>query len=127
MKKNNIIVSESDIDAEIKKIEEQVAGQGGGTLEEALTAQGMSMDVLRSQIATQKGLEILLADKITPTDEEIDTAIKSAMDSIPEGMTPDELKTAVVEQLKQQKFQLEAEAWVSNLTTNADIKYYVNY
>lgn len=126
LKKSNITVSESDIDAEIKKIEEQVAGQGG-TLEEALETQGMTMDILREQIATQKGLEALLADKIVVTDSEIESALKSAEGSAPEGMTPDELKSAITEQLKQQKFQAEAQAWVASLSTNADIKYFVTY
>lgn len=126
LQKNNIVVSDADIDAEIKKIEEQVASQGG-TLEEALTAQGMSMDVLRTQIATQKGLEQLLSDKITISDEELATASKSAEGSAPEGMTSDELKTAITEQLKQQKFQGEAQKWIADITANADIEYFVTY
>ncbi len=126
LKKNTIVVSEADIDAEIEKIEEQVASQGG-TLEEALTAQGMSMEILRTQIKTQKGLEQLLADKVTVTDEELATALESAKGSAPAGMTDEELKTAIIEQLKQQKFQEEAQKWVAELTTNADIKYFVTY
>lgn len=126
LQKNNIIVSDADIDTEIKKLEEQVASQGG-TLEEALTAQGMSMEILRTQIKTQKGLEQLLADKVMVTDEELATAMESAKGSAPDGMTDEELKTAIVEQLKQQKFQGEAQKWVAELTTNADIKYFVTY
>lgn len=126
LKKNDIVVSDTDIDTEIKKIEEQVASQGG-TLEDALTMQGMSMEILRTQIKTQKGLELLLADKVAVTDEEFATALESAKDSAPAGMTDEELKTAITEQLKQQKFQEEAQKWVAELTTNADIKYFVTY
>lgn len=126
LQKNNIVVSDADIDAEIKKIEEQVASQGG-TLEGALATQGMSMDILRTQIRTQKGLETLLADKVTLTDEELQSALKSAEGSAPEGMTSDELKTAITEQLKQQKFQGEAQKWIADITANADIKYFVTY
>lgn len=126
LQKNNIIVSDADIDTEIKKLEEQVASQGG-TLEEALTAQGMSMEILLTQIKTQKGLERLLADKVTVTDEELATALESAKGSAPAGMTDEELRTAITEQLKQQKFQGEAQKWVAELTTNADIKYFVTY
>lgn len=126
LQKNNIIVSDADIDTEIKKLEEQVASQGG-TLEEALTAQGMSMEILRTQIKTQKGLEQLLADKVMVSDAELATAMESAKGSAPDGMTDEELKTAIVEQLKQQKFQGEAQKWVAELTTNADIKYFVTY
>lgn len=126
LKKNTIVVSDTDIDTEIKKLEEQVASQGG-TLEEALAAQGMSMEILRTQIKTQKGLEQLLADKVTVTDEELATALESAKGSAPAGMTDEELKTAIIEQLKQQKFQGEAQKWVAELTTNADIKYFVTY
>ncbi len=126
LKKNTIVVSDADIDAEIEKLEEQVASQGG-TLEEALAAQGMSMEILRTQIKTQKGLEQLLADKVTVTDEELATATESAKGSAPAGMTDEELRTAITEQLKQQKFQGEAQKWVAELTTNADIKYFVTY
>ena len=126
LKKNTIVVSDTDIDTEIKKLEEQVASQGG-TLEEALAAQGMSMEILRTQIKTQKGLEQLLADKVTVTDEELATALESAKGSAPAGMTDEELRTAITEQLKQQKFQGEAQKWVAELTTNADIKYFVTY
>lgn len=126
LQKNNITVSDADIDTEIKKLEEQVASQGG-TLEEALAAQGMSMEILRTQIKTQKGLEQLLADKVTVTDEELATATESAKGSAPAGMTDEELRTAITEQLKQQKFQGEAQKWVAELTTNADIKYFVTY
>lgn len=126
LQKNNIIVSDADIDTEIKKLEEQVASQGG-TLEEALTAQGMSMEILRTQIKTQKGLEQLLADKVMVSDAELATAMESAKGSAPDGMTDEELKTAITEQLKQQKFQAEAQTWVSSLTASADIKYFVTY
>lgn len=126
LKKNTIVVSDADIDAEIEKLEEQVASQGG-TLEEALAAQGMSMEILRTQIKTQKGLEQLLADKVTVTDEELATATESAKGSASAGMTDEELRTAITEQLKQQKFQGEAQKWVAELTTNADIKYFVTY
>ena len=126
LKKNTIVVSDTDIDTEIKKLEEQVASQGG-TLEEALAAQGMSMEILRTQIKTQKGLEQLLADKVTVTDEELATATESAKGSASAGMTDEELRTAITEQLKQQKFQGEAQKWVAELTTNADIKYFVTY
>ena len=87
----------------------------------------MTMDILREQISSRKGLEKLLADKIVVTDAELESAIKSAEGSAPEGMTPDELKSVITEQLKQQKFQAEAQTWVASLTSNADIKYFVTY
>lgn len=126
LNKQKITVSTEEVDAEIKKIEAQVASQGG-TLEMALAQQKMTRDKLVEQITIQKKLEKLLIDKVTVTDAEIDAHIKDSKETLPQGMKMDAFRKQVGEEVKQQKFQREAQAWVSNLTTNAKIKYYKNY
>lgn len=124
--KQGVNVPQEEIDQEIRNIEEQVASQGG-TLADALAEQGMTEETLRRQIFIQKGLEKLLADKIAVSDEEIDAYIADNKITPSEGTTLEDAKAQVGEQLKQQKFQREAQQWASDLTANAKIKYYVNY
>lgn len=124
--KQKITVTQEEIDGEIKKIEVQVMAQGG-TLEMALSQQGLTEEKLREQITLQKKLEKLLADKVAVTDAEIDAYIKDSKATPPKDMKKEDFRKQISEQLKQQKFQTEAQQWVSDLTTNAKIKYYVNY
>lgn len=127
IKKKGISVTEEEVNDEIKKIEAQVASQGG-TLEAALAQQGMTEEQLREQIIIQKKLEKLLADKIPPvSDAEIDAYIKGGGLTTPKGVTLEDFRKELSGELKQQKFQQEAQKWVSDLTANAKIKYYVNY
>ncbi|OGH89626.1 MAG: hypothetical protein A2537_01760 [Candidatus Magasanikbacteria bacterium RIFOXYD2_FULL_36_9] len=124
--KQNISVTQAEIDEEIKKIEEQVSNQGG-TLKDALVQQGMSEEKLREQIITQKKLEKLLADKITVSPEEIDAFIKDSKAVKSKEVKTEDYRKQLSDQLKQQKFQQEAQKWMSDLTKNAKIKYYVTY
>lgn len=124
--KQKITVIKEEVDGEIKKIEEQVATQGG-TLDQALAQQGMTKEKLVEQITTQKKLERLLADKVAVTDAEIDAYIKDSKATLPKDMKMEDFRKKIGDQLKQQKFQTEAQKWVSDLTASAKIKYYVNY
>lgn len=124
--KQNISVAKEEVDAEIKKLEAEVAEQGG-TLAQALAAQGMTENNLREQITIQKKLEKLLGDKISVTAEEVDAYIKSSKATPPAGTKMEDFKAQINEQMKEQKLQQEAQKWVAGLTANAKIKYYVNY
>ncbi len=121
-----ITVTKEEVDAEIDKIKAQVTAQGG-TLEMALVQQGMTEEKLREQITIQKKLEKLLADKVAVTEAEIDTYIKDSKATPPKDVKMEDFRKQIGEQLKQQKFQREAQQWVSDLTASAKIKYYVNY
>lgn len=126
LNKKGVIASKEEIDAEIEKIKAQVASQGG-TLEAALVQQGLTEEKLREQITIQKKLEKLLADKVTITDAEIDTYIKDSKATPPKDVKMEDFRKQIGDQLKQQKFQQEAQKWVADLTASAKIKYYVNY
>lgn len=124
--KQKITIDQSEVDAEIKKIETQVSAQGG-TLDQALAAQGMTKEKLIQQITIQKKLQKLLADKVAVSEAEIDAYIKDSKATLPKDMKMEDFRKKIGEQLKQQKFQQEAQTWVSDLTAKAKIKYYVNY
>ncbi len=124
-KKKGIIISEDEVNQEIKTIEASVTEQGG-TLEQALLQQGMTKESLKDNIKNQKIIEKLFADKLKVTDAEVNKYIAENETTIPEGKEA-ETKKQIMDQLKQQKFQQEAQAWVTSLKTAANIKYYVNY
>jgi len=121
-----VVVTEEEIDAKLAEIETQVSAQGG-TLEEALAGQGMTMDILRDQLSTQLGLEEVLSKHVTITDEEVTAVMKENNITAPEGMSADDLKAQITAQLKQQKFQTEAQTWIAEITDAATIKQYVTY
>lgn len=124
--KQKIAVTTEEVDGEIKKIEEQVAAQGG-TLDMALQQQGMTKEKLVEQITVQKRVEKLLGDKIVVTEEEIDKYIEASKVTPPKDMTKEDFRKQISEQLKKQKLQQEGQQWVTNLTASAKIKYYGNY
>ncbi len=126
LNKQNVSITPAEIDEEIKKIEAQVASQGG-TLKAALAQQGLTEEKLREQITIQKKLEKLLADKVAVTDAEVDTYLKDSKTTPPKDVKIEDFRKQIGERLKQQKFQQEAQKWVSDLTASAKIKYYVNY
>ncbi len=124
--KQKITVTKEEVDGEIKKIEEQVAAQGG-TLDMALEQQGMTREKLVEQITVQKKLEKLLADKVVVTDADIEAYITASEAKPAAGIKMEDFKQQLSTQLKQQKFQTEAQQWVVNLVASSTIKYYGNY
>ena len=126
LQEKDIIIEDRIVDEEIKLIEENVKSQGG-TLEAALEQQNMTLDMLREQIKSQKGIELAIADKLAVTDEEVASYAKTAGIEKPAEMSEVEFSEAIKEQLKQQKFQTEAAIWVQSLTDSANITYYISY
>ncbi len=119
-----ITVTDAVVAAEMVAIEAQIAGQGG-TLEEVLVQQGLNHESLMEQIKSQKILEALMADKITVSEEEINAFIK-ANGPLPVGQE-ESLRPLIAEQLKNQKISTAAQNFVTDLRTQANIKYLVDY
>ncbi|MEK7074297.1 MAG: SurA N-terminal domain-containing protein, partial [Patescibacteria group bacterium] len=126
LNKQKITADKEEVDKEIKKIEAQVAGQGS-TLASALAMQGMTEEKLREQITIQEKLKKVLADKIAVTDTEVDAYIKDNKVTPPKDTKLEDFRKQIRDQLTQQKFQQEAQKWVSSLIAGAKIKYYVKY
>lgn len=124
-KKQRIVISNEEIDASMKKIEEQVKAQGQ-TLDEALKAQGLTLDELKKQIMIQNEMEKLIADKLNITDDELKKYIADNKITIPKGQEAD-YENQLKEQLRQQKFSAEAKAFIGMLHEDAKIRYFVNY
>lgn len=125
-RKKNVQVSQDEINAAAKKIEDSLKGQGQN-LDTALAMQGMTKQDFLMQLRLRSLVEKLLADKIKVSDKEIADYIDKNKETIPAGMKEEEIKKNVTEQLKQQKLATESQTWLAELNKNAKINYLINY
>lgn len=124
-KAKKIIVSDGEVNEEIKKIEDRISAQGGA-LGAALAAQGINMEDLKKEIIFQKEIEKLVADKINVTDEEAAKYIKD--NSIPILKGQEATTTAdIKDKIRNQKLNAEAGTLLAALKSRAKIRYFVNY
>lgn len=124
--KAGVSVSQEDIDTEIQTLEERISKQGG-TLEMILAQQGISQDQFREQIILQKKLEKILENNIRVTDEEVNKYFTENKVTPPAGVSEEETKNQIRSQLKNQKFGMEADKFITELRAKASIQYYVSY
>jgi hypothetical protein len=82
---------------------------------------------LREQLLLQKQLEKILGDKIEVTDEDVAQYMEQGEGAAPAGMSEAEFKDQIREQLKGQKFNIEAGKWVVAAKAEASISYYAGY
>jgi parvulin-like peptidyl-prolyl isomerase len=121
-----ISIPESEVTAEIKKIEDQLKTQNQ-TLDSALTAQGMTKTELMAQIKIQKSIEKLLGEDVKINEEEIAKFLEENKQYLPEGKSDSEVKQLAVEQLKQQKLDEKFQTWLSGLQSKAKIYKFVKF
>lgn len=125
-RQQKIVISESEIGAQIKKIEKQLKAQGS-SLENALAMQGVTQTEVEDQIRLRLILEKLLAGKTKVTDKEVNTYLVANRDSYPEDMSETKLKETVRQQLESQKLSTTAQKLLQELKNKAKIKYYLTY
>ncbi len=121
----NIVITDSDIDPDIKRYEDQFSANGG-TLDESLAVQGMTRQDLRDQIEIQKKVEKILGDKVNITDEEIVQYMKD--NSItPEAGKEQEAKEQIKEGLKQEKLSEHSNQLLADLRAKAKVNTFIKY
>lgn len=125
-KKQNIAVSQAEIDEEIKKTEEQFTKQGQ-KLEDVLVASGLTRKGLEEQMKINKIVEKLIGKDITVSDKEVQEYLEANKESIPQNISPADLAKSVKEQLRQQKLKAKFDAWILELQNKAKINYFVEY
>ncbi|MEK7633806.1 MAG: SurA N-terminal domain-containing protein [Patescibacteria group bacterium] len=122
--KRKIVISQKDVDAEMKKIEANVTSQGS-TLDQALQNQGMTKNDLTKEIKIQLMLQKMAGNDIKISDKEIDDFISANKNQ--QGFDREIPREQAVSQLKQQKSQQKIQSFLSDLKTKAKITYFVNY
>jgi len=124
--KQNISVSQKEIDEQVKKVEDSLKKQGQ-TLDTALSFQGLTKEDFIAQIKLQKLVEKMLAKDIKVTDKEVSDYIEKNKDSIPKDLKAEEVTASARQQLQQQKLSSKAQSWIQGLQSKAKINYFVNY
>jgi hypothetical protein len=116
----NFVVDESVIDDQIATISAQIVAQGQ-TVEQALAAEGITMEEVRRQYALQQIVEGLGTGEVTVTDAEIDAYITENKDNLPTSLSDEEVKNMVRSQLENQKANQNISTWIENLKSAAEI------
>jgi len=128
-KKRKIIITQQEIDAELKKVENNVKSQGVD-LETVLKEEGMSKSDLIEEIKIQVKVTKMVEKNIKVTDKEIEDYINSQKEQLAllQQESPSEVsKTEAASQLKAQKLQKEIQTLIADLKAKAKIKYFMNY
>ncbi len=125
-RKQNITVSDQEIDDEIKKVEGNLSKQGQ-KLDQVLQMQGMNREELRKLIKLDKLVSKIVGKEVTVTDEEVNKYIEDNKASLPEGQDEEAMKKEVKESLKQQKLNQKVQTWLADLQNKAQIIKFVSY
>lgn len=125
-KNRNIIITQKDIDSEIKSISDSLKKQGT-TLEKAMAAQGLSQQDLADEIKVQLELRKMTEGDAKVSDKEVEEFVTNNKAQFPEGTTDDQMKSMALEQLKQQKSAERTQTLISELQKRARIQRFVNY
>lgn len=126
MQKKNITVSDEEVTAEVKKIQDALSKQGR-TLDEALAQQGLSKNDLMEQLKIQKMIEKLFSKDATVSKAEIDKYIADNKDALPQDQDEKTLRSSISDQLKQQKLTAKFQTWLEGVQKNAKIQYFVSF
>lgn len=121
----NIVISQNEVDTELKKISENLEQQGQ-KLDQVLSLQGMTKDQLIEQIKLQKMLEKMVG-KIDVTDKEVSDYIESNRESLPTDQDEASMAANVKSSLSQQKLNTKAQEILEKLRKDARINYFVQY
>lgn len=122
-RKKNIEVTDKEIDAEIKKIEDSLTKQGQ-KLDQVLELQGTTRKSLADQLKYQKILEKLVGQDVKVVDKEIDDYIAKNKDFYPEPEKAD--RNAVRDQIIQERSNEKISTYVNDLNKKAKIDSYLN-
>lgn len=123
--KRNITVSQKDVDDEMKNIQSNLEKQGQ-KLDQVLALQGMTRQQLEEQIRLQKMIEKMVGS-VNVSEKEIDDYITSNQDSLPTDQDQKTMRNNIKQNLRRQKLNTKAQAFLENLRKNAKIDYYVKY
>ena len=123
-KKRNITITDNELNAEIKNIDENLKKRGQ-SLDQVLTLQGLTIDKVKDQIKLNLIMKKLLSDKISVSDKDVSDYIEKNSKLIPQGANPDGTKNQVRQQLEQQKLQEKGQELIKSLQDKAKINYFI--
>jgi parvulin-like peptidyl-prolyl isomerase len=121
-RKQNVSVTQEEVDNEIKKIEGNLSTQGQ-KLDDVLALQGLTRDSLQEQVRIQKLVEKMVGKDIKITDKEVAAYMEQNKEVLGEATKAEDVK----QQLQQEQLSEKFQTWIQNLQKNANIMYLVNF
>lgn len=118
--KAGVKVDEAKLAEQVKNLETQFESTGG--LDEALKQRGLSRKDLEKQIRTQLSVEVILADKITPSDDEVKGQFTAGAATLYKDKKFEEVQDSIKEELKQTKLRDGFLAWFEGVKKDAKVK-----
>ena len=121
--KENITISDDEIEAEIKDLEDNYGGEEA--LQSELDARGITEETLKKQIETTLIVEKILLDDIEVTEDEKKEFFEEYKDVLfPEDEDPtyEEAEEKVEQTLRDQKLSQEVQVWLEELRNDATIR-----
>ncbi len=118
--KSGIKVDESKLTEQIKTLETQFETTGG--LDEALKQRGLSRKDLEKQIRTQLAVEVILADKINPSDEEVKAQFTAGAATLYKDKKLEEVSGTISEEIKAAKLRDSFLAWFEEIKKDVKVK-----
>jgi hypothetical protein len=124
--RHGVVVSQEDINTEIESVT-QIVEEQGGSLDQALALQGQTREDFEENIRLQKSIEILLKDKITITDQEVNDYFEENSEYFEEGTKLEDVNQDVRQQLLSQKLSSEYGNWIDEIKESSNIIYFLKY
>ncbi len=121
--KENIAITDKEIDAEIKTLEDTYGGKEA--LQGELDSRNISTDKLRSQIETTLIVEQILMKDITITEDEKKEFYEQYKDVLftdNDNPTYEESEAKIEDTLKDQKISQQVQTWLTDLEGKSTIK-----
>lgn len=125
-RKLNVVISEKEIDEQIKTVEKNLSRQGQ-KIDDVLAMQGMTRNDLRRIIGLDLTVTKIVEKDVKVTDKEVKDYMDENKDILPKDQKEDQLKKSIFQRLKQQKVSQKAQAWLEGLEKKAKIVKFVNY
>lgn len=119
LRKKGVFIAPTDVDNRIKDVEKRLDGKIA--LNDALKAQGMSMDDFKRQVEIQLSIDRLFDKEATVSTQEIDDYIAKNSATYKDATDPAALKDEVKSMLRQQKIADLFDTWYSEIRKNAKI------
>jgi foldase protein PrsA len=118
--KSGVKVDQAKVDEQMTALEGQFAELGG--LDEALKQRGLTRKDLEKQVRTQVAVEEILADKITPTDEEVKAQFDTGAATIYKDKKFDDVKASIADEIKQTKMRDAFLVWFADVKKDVKVK-----
>lgn len=117
-KKQNIEVSQEEMDSEYARLETQFESVGG--LDAFLASQGMTRKEIDNQVKLNLQVQKIISDGVTVTDEEVDEYYQENKDSF-EDLSVDDAKAESKNILFEQKLQQQIGSWIQDLRAKGQV------